>query len=652
MRGMGRGAIYNSPKGGGYCFVDWNGANGYLDAKDSILVSTPGATFYLMSADDAMDYGALIGKNPYSNTVFGDVAGGLGNYRFRAHYPGDIRYRFNQYLSDTVGYTNADGTYRLDWDAFPTHNGKARKPKVTLVDETTGVAFGKDLLNTSNYDLIYGKQNHLHMTFSPNSSPNFPIIQGVRVGIYNQKPMVDGSGDQNRELYDAKAEAAVEARTVITGGGTQYTVDGTTEAMIRITPTGLWDRMAQLIYFGPDYNMVEKPAIHIADFDVVKAMNVEAKTSGKLYANQAGTLLVYVSEFGTDKPLEGASVNIKGPGVTGNGKTDKNGLARFDITPNAKGMIEIRVSHSDLGDGYAAVFVLEAGSEPTGTIELEPMETLTNKDNVIIAGTVTPGSQVSVNQETVPVSSEGRFETTVTLKEGENQFVIEVLDPAKQMSRKIMVINRDTTPPVVIVDPIERLVDVREMYLTGKVNENAVVTINNQNAVLDDLQWKTKITLDYGKNNVTMEAKDLLGNTSKTEMVLEVFRKMTVSLAIGRKSVLINGLPSEKGLDVAPFIKNATTFVPIRFIAEAFGAKVTWIQAVKGISIEWMEKKIEMQIGSKKALINGKEVRMEQAPTIVNGTTFVPLRFVAESLSADVEWIEATREIIISIFAY
>ncbi|MCE5222846.1 hypothetical protein LLG10_01455 [bacterium] len=652
IRGMGRGAIYNSPKGGGYCFVDWNGANGYLDAEDSVMVSTPGATFYLMSADDALDYGVLIGKNPYSNSKFGDVAGGLGNYRYRAHYPGDIRYRYNQYLSDTVGYTNADGTYRLDWDAFPTHNGKARKPKVTLVDEATGVAFGKDLLNTFNYDLIYGKQNHLHMTFSPNSSPNFPMIQGVRAGIYNQKPMVDGSGDQNRDQYDAKAEAAVEARTVITGGATEYRVDGTTEAIIRITPTGLWDNLAQLVYWGPDYNMVEKPAMHIADFDVVKAMHVEAKTSGKLYANQAGTLFVYVSEFGTDKPLEGASVNLKGPGVTGNGKTDKNGLARFDITPNAKGVIEIRVSHSDLGDGYASVFVLEAGSEPAGTIDLDPTETLTNKDSAIIAGTVSPGSQVSINQETVPVSSEGRFEKSVTLKEGENQFIIEVLSPEKQVSRKIIVVNRDTTAPVVTVDPIERLVDVRELVLTGKVNENAVLTINNQHAVLSDMQWKSKIALDYGKNNVTMEAKDLLGNTSKTEMVLEVFRKMTVSLTIGKRAVLINGLPGEKELDAAPFIKNATTFVPIRFIAEAFGAKVTWTQAVKGISIEWMEKKIEMQIGSKKALINGKEVRMEQAPTIVNETTFVPLRFVAESLSADVEWIEATREIIISIFAY
>jgi hypothetical protein len=652
MRGMGRGAIYNSPKAGGYCFVDWNGANGYLDSKDSILVSTPGATFYLMSADDALDYGALVGKNPYSNTIFGDVAGGLGNYRFRAHYPGDVRYRYNQYLSDTVGYSNADGTYRLDWDAFPTHNGKARKPKVTIVDETTGNAFGKDLLNSVNYDLIYGKPNHLHMTISPNSTPNFPIIPGVRMGIYNQKPFIDGSGDQNRELYEAKAEAVAEARTVISGGATELSINGTTEGMIRITPTGLWDNLAQIIYWGPDYNMNTKPAMHIADFDVVKALKVEAKTSGKLYANQAGSVLVYVSEFGTDKPLEGASVSIKGPGVSGKSKTDKNGLARFDVTPNAKGVIEISVSHSDLGDGYTAVYVLEAGSESTSTIDLDPMESVTNKNNVIIAGTVSVGSQVTINKETVPVSNQGRFEKSVSLAEGENQFIVEVTEPTQQMNRKIVVINRDTTGPVVTVASLDRLVDVRELYLTGKVNENAILTINNQNAVMDGLEWKSKITLDYGKNNVTMEAKDIIGNTSKTELVLEVFRKMTVTLAIGKKTVLINGSPSEKGLDVAPFIKDATTFVPIRFIAEAFGAKVNWIQAVKGISIEWMDKKIEMQIGSKKALINGKEVRMEQAPMIVNGTTFVPLRFVAESLSADVEWIEATREIKISIFAY
>jgi len=318
-------------------------------------------------------------------------------------------------------------------------------------------------------------------------------------------------------------------------------------------------------------------------------------------------------------------------------------------------VFEIKVTHSDLGDGYASVYVLEASAEPTGVIELDPVDTYTNKNEVVISGTVSVGSQVTINQETVPVSSEGKFLKTVVLSEGENQFVIEVREPnQKQTNRKIIVVRRDTTPPIVTLDVLEKLVDVREIMLTGKVNESAIIRVNNQTAINDktNSSWKIKMVLEYGKNPVKIEAVDLLGNTRSQELLLEVFRKMTVSLSIGKKTVLINGLPSEKELEVAPFIKNATTFVPIRFIAESFGAKVTWNQAVKGISIEWMEKKIEMQIGSKKALLNGKEVRMEQAPVIVNGTTFVPLRFVAEALSADVEWIPATRDIVISIFAY
>ena len=38
-------------------------------------------------------------------------------------------------------------------------------------------------------------------------------------------------------------------------------------------------------------------------------------------------------------------------------------------------------------------------------------------------------------------------------------------------------------------------------------------------------------------------------------------------------------------MDVAPFLKNSRTFVPLRFIAEAFGKVVEWIADTKEIII-------------------------------------------------------------------
>ena len=60
--------------------------------------------------------------------------------------------------------------------------------------------------------------------------------------------------------------------------------------------------------------------------------------------------------------------------------------------------------------------------------------------------------------------------------------------------------------------------------------------------------------------------------------------------------------------------------------------------------------KIKMTIGSKVAYVDGKKVLMEQEPFIMQdtGRTVSPVRFVAETLGAEVEWNDKTKEITIT----
>lgn len=58
--------------------------------------------------------------------------------------------------------------------------------------------------------------------------------------------------------------------------------------------------------------------------------------------------------------------------------------------------------------------------------------------------------------------------------------------------------------------------------------------------------------------------------------------------------------------------------------------------------------KIEMTIGSNKAFVDGKEVELLRAPEVKNGTTLVPIRFVAETLGCDVDYESATKKITIT----
>jgi hypothetical protein len=56
---------------------------------------------------------------------------------------------------------------------------------------------------------------------------------------------------------------------------------------------------------------------------------------------------------------------------------------------------------------------------------------------------------------------------------------------------------------------------------------------------------------------------------------------------------------------------------------------------------------VELRIGSTTALVNGKSVALEAAPRIVAGRTFVPVRFVGEAFGGQVSWTAATRTVVI-----
>lgn len=109
--------------------------------------------------------------------------------------------------------------------------------------------------------------------------------------------------------------------------------------------------------------------------------------------------------------------------------------------------------------------------------------------------------------------------------------------------------------------------------------------------------------------------------------------------------VLLDGKPIS--FDQIPIIEAGRTLVPMRGIFEAFGADVNYESKGRVVTGILGEKTVLLTIGSAKASVNGKEVILDVPAKIVNGRTLVPLRFVGESLDADVDWIKETRTVVI-----
>jgi hypothetical protein len=117
----------------------------------------------------------------------------------------------------------------------------------------------------------------------------------------------------------------------------------------------------------------------------------------------------------------------------------------------------------------------------------------------------------------------------------------------------------------------------------------------------------------------------------------------TVDMWIGQKEISVN--EQTQSMDVAPFIQNERTLVPVRFVSEALGAKVDWIAANQEIVIVLGAKVVGLWVGKDVATVNGVESKLEAPPIIQDSRTFVPVRFVSEGLGAQVNWLAAENRV-------
>lgn len=114
--------------------------------------------------------------------------------------------------------------------------------------------------------------------------------------------------------------------------------------------------------------------------------------------------------------------------------------------------------------------------------------------------------------------------------------------------------------------------------------------------------------------------------------------------AVHAESTDIHVVVDGKGLefDVAPFLENGRMLVPLRAIFEALDAEVGWDGETRTVTASKGNKVITLQIGNDKALVGDVEIILDAPAKLKNGRTFVPVRFVSEALGAKVDWNGAT----------
>ncbi|QUL53228.1 copper amine oxidase N-terminal domain-containing protein [Paenibacillus tritici] len=100
--------------------------------------------------------------------------------------------------------------------------------------------------------------------------------------------------------------------------------------------------------------------------------------------------------------------------------------------------------------------------------------------------------------------------------------------------------------------------------------------------------------------------------------------------------------------DVATYITNGTTMVPLQVAQQIPGSSVQWNNSSKTVTLTRNGEITTLVAGQKTAKIENKEVKLEAASTLKQGRVMVPLRFIAESTGAYVLWNPKQRVVFVA----
>ena len=161
----------------------------------------------------------------------------------------------------------------------------------------------------------------------------------------------------------------------------------------------------------------------------------------------------------------------------------------------------------------------------------------------------------------------------------------------------------------------------------GTVKANVVVKLTSVNAVdKDGISYTGK----DGNKPYTFYLSGVATVNFGAKQTVSTDKK-TVTFIIGNTTFVANG--ASHTADVAPYVANGRTFIPVRAFAEATGAKVEYDAATQVITITGENLNAQMTIGSNVLTVNGQTTVMDTAAAVTaEGRTVLPVRFAGQAL--------------------
>lgn len=120
-----------------------------------------------------------------------------------------------------------------------------------------------------------------------------------------------------------------------------------------------------------------------------------------------------------------------------------------------------------------------------------------------------------------------------------------------------------------------------------------------------------------------------------------------VIFKINSNSIEIDGESYQ--VDAAPFIQNGRTLVPIKYLSESLGANVSWVNDEAILEFKDKNKTLILKPEALFLNNNGKYQLMDVVPVIIPpGRMCLPARYVCEAVGYNVTWDESQQTVIVT----
>ena len=184
-------------------------------------------------------------------------------------------------------------------------------------------------------------------------------------------------------------------------------------------------------------------------------------------------------------------------------------------------------------------------------------------------------------------------------------------------------------------------VDKKDKYIYVQVDRRSTkpsaITLKNITVTLDRSVPYGELRLK-GNFGVVDERYDLSKTVKKFDYFTTITpvsdeKRITTVFTIGEKSYteVVRGVKEAKTADVAPFIKDNRTMLPVRYIADAIGAVVNYDPTTRIATFQKYQSVVTMNIDKNVMYVNGSPVQLDAKPTNVEGRIFLPVANIAQA---------------------